>query len=435
MSTVPTLTVGGTDQTDFIHRKTLVVKLQSLDFTLVDPADDPVLHDAVSVDVPDWHGRVSTIESYPLRTAGGDDHRWVKVTCTNKVTAESDPAPFGLSDAPDGVTTFPYREFGYVQTLADQTDLATAEHRMTATVYEPGLVPGMTVEVTNDAEGLAATEFIITELTVEWLRDDVAQYQIQASVEGVPPVTLGGLIDDAGCDCGVYECVPPDLHVYVGDDLPMPQFACGIEASNPSGDRVCRSDVDPVPPRTIFLYSTAVYKVQYHVFHGPLVHDLTAALVRVSGGSPIFTFAAGGAGGPHPPIGASDWMEGSPPYTDDWAVYLADFPTTGASGQDSSVVAEVIYVSGPDPRFDTLPACINGDPQSGQRIEDEGFEGDGTTTDFTTAYPYGANTLEVFVNGLDWTAVLTETDPAAGDYGTAYPYPLGATVSVRYRGA
>jgi hypothetical protein len=428
MATVPTLIVGAVDQTDSIQHKTLGFRLKTLDFTLVDPATTPALHDTVSLDEPTWHGRVSTVESFPYRTAGGDDHRLVKVTATNKLVAPDDTAPFGLSDAPDLSTTYPYKDLVVIRTLADQTDLATAELRVHATIYQPGIVPGMTVEVTNAAESLTAEPVIVTEMTVSWLRDDAPEFRLESSDTGVPPVTLGGLIDDAGCDCGVFECVEPDWQVYTYDG--GGGMLCGI----PYPENTCNTNGDP--GNMVHLWAGATYRVQHTVFHWGATSHMQAMLASDAGsGTTVAITDMGSAGDP------GTW---GPPQT--YAVVNVTIATTGdyytrlygAGGAFtvdyySSISSTVWYVSGADPRFETSPPCLP--PHSGQLVIDPDSTGDGTTTDFTTAYPYGPGSLEVFVNGLDWTATLTESDPAAGDYGTAYPYPAGATVSVRYRGA
>jgi hypothetical protein len=124
--------------------------------------------------------------------------------------------------------------------------------------------------------------------------------------------------------------------------------------------------------------------------------------------------------------------------TDDYCVYLADFPRSGRNGVDSSSTAEVIYVSGSDPRFETLPVCTNGEPASGQVVRDGDAVGDGVTTSGTVSpeqpvpFSYVPGTLRVEVNGRNWTGVTTETDPDAGEYDLAYPPPLGSTIRVIY---
>lgn len=101
----------------------------------------------------------------------------------------------------------------------------------------------------------------------------------------------------------------------------------------------------------------------------------------------------------------------------------------------SSVSVHVKYVSGPDPRFIDLPPCSNGAPVGGQPVHDVTTAGDGTTTVYSSQFPYRPGTLAVWVNGLDWSAEVTEDDPTTGDYTLAYPPPLGATVWVRYLAA
>jgi hypothetical protein len=427
MATVPTLTVSGIDQTDFIQHKTLGFRLKTLDFTLVDPAVTPALHQPVNLDEPTWHGRVSTVESFPYRTAGGDDHRLVKVTATNKLVAPDDTAPFGLSDAPDLSTTYPYKDLVVIRTLADQTDLATAELRVHATIYQPGIVPGMTVDITNAAESLSAEPVIVTEMTVSWLRDDSPEFRLESSDTGVPPVTLGGVIEDAGCDCEIFECVEPDFTVYTEDGLN--QMACGI----PVADNSC--DSSHTAGDGCILYAGATYEIRYHVHHSPTSPRMTAYIASSTHPTGVAAAEMGSACDPGtwgPPIGYAEVVY-TVLTTDEY--YTRLFATTGAfcDSPTSSVSTEIVYLSGGDPRFESLAPCV--DPRTGQLVIDPDSTGDGTTVDFTTAYPYGPGSLEVFVNGLDWTATLTETDPAAGDYGTAYPPPLGATVSVRYRGA
>jgi hypothetical protein len=98
----------------------------------------------------------------------------------------------------------------------------------------------------------------------------------------------------------------------------------------------------------------------------------------------------------------------------------------GASGE-----LVVTYLDGPDPRFEDLDPCPGGFPVAGQPVE-QTFNGDGTTTSFTTPgapvtpLPYRPETIHLSVDGLDWTSLLTETDPATGDYELAYPIPVGS---------
>jgi hypothetical protein len=80
------------------------------------------------------------------------------------------------------------------------------------------------------------------------------------------------------------------------------------------------------------------------------------------------------------------------------------------------------------------PLPIN-QPTPGQQVNGPCFLGDGSTTAFTTAYPYLPGTLGLIVNGLDWLSHVTETDPTTGDGDIAYAPALGATVCPRYKAA
>ncbi len=434
MSTVPVLTIAAVDQTDFVQDKTLTIRLQTLDVVLVDPVTSPALHDGVTLDVPAWAGRVSTIESNPYKAKDGTYHRWVKLTCTNKHVAAGASAPFGLSDTPNHSTTYDYaKDFTYTQTLSDQTDLSTAEHRIACTIFRAGIVPGMTVAVTNSAESLSAVDFVVTQVTVDWLNDDFAKYHLEGSIEGVPPVTLGDIIASQGCDCPPFVCTPTDFHAF-----PDPGLTCVINASNPGGDRTCRSDVDHSPPQHIYLYAGAVYKVRYSVFHGGNDWGLSANMLDNHG--TYFGFDAGGtdpASPFFPPLALSDWITGSVPYDNYYEAYLHDFVRAGNDGIDSSIFAEIVYVSGPDPRFESLGPCSNGNPDPGQPISPEHLTGDGSTTAFTTAWPYMPGSLQVIVEGVDWSDQVVEDDATAGDYSLAYAPPAATdpepNVEVYYR--
>ncbi len=449
MATVPTLTVGGIDQTAFIHNKTLSMRLQSLDFTLVDPATTPDLHDVVSVDDPEWHGRVSTIESYPMRTASGDDHRWVKITCTNKHVALTATTPFALSDAPNYTTTFPYKDFGYIQTLADQTDLATAEHRAVGIVYEPGLLPGMIVDVTSAAEGLTAYGFYITEMTVEWLRDDVPFYRLELSAENDPPVTLGGLIENANCDCAPFEpCPEPDFTVHSFQDADV--LAC-VFPDHANGQTCESTDFMRV-------YRGATYKVEYNVYHAPDSNCLSVSLAVVGGAGLGTAGPLIGVCGSGPPavymgdLARHCMLDPTPddvpygicnftvdPGVGDYINVTTIMTECGCTAGDSfasSVSTHITWLEGPDPRFESLGPCEE-TPLPGQPIAPEEFSGDGTTDTFTLVWPYMPGSIYVVVEGVDWSDQVIESDPTNGDFALAYPPPTPtdaeANIEVYYR--
>ena len=76
-------------------------------------------------------------------------------------------APFGLSDASDGVTTFPYIDLDYT------TDVVGSVANSTLKCWKSGLFSGMTIQVTNNKFGWAAREFLIYEVTGKLVAGDM----------------------------------------------------------------------------------------------------------------------------------------------------------------------------------------------------------------------------------------------------------------------
>ena len=131
----------------------------------------PALGDAVTVDTPAWSGTVANVQE------DTDDRGTVifaKVTATNTDTAGASAAPFGLSDSPNGSTTFGYRKISrsrVARTTGDET-------RLELECWEEGLLPGQTVQLTNVLFGYSADDFTIVDCQVGWDRDDHAVYRI-----------------------------------------------------------------------------------------------------------------------------------------------------------------------------------------------------------------------------------------------------------------
>jgi hypothetical protein len=123
------------------------------------------------------------------------------------------------------------------------------------------------------------------------------------------------------------------------------------------------------------------------------------------------------------------------PRTADYWVGLDSVFFSFCNSWDSWVVCQTHYLSGPDPRFESLPPCSNGAPRINQRVRYTDVTGDGTTTAFDTDWAYIPGSLHVWINGLDWTPEINEDDPGTGDYTLDYPVPLGATSIVEYRRA
>ena len=59
--TTTALTVGGTDLTAAVAWGSMTCKLNTLDFTLVDPSSVPVIGDAAALTVPSWSGTVVSV--------------------------------------------------------------------------------------------------------------------------------------------------------------------------------------------------------------------------------------------------------------------------------------------------------------------------------------------------------------------------------------
>jgi hypothetical protein len=227
-------------------------------------------------------------------------------------------------------------------------------------------------------------------------------------------------------------CIPTDFGLFSNNNIG--DMACGVPAG---GDISCDSDHATTGPQ-FHLYAGNVYKVEYHVHHHGATSRMRALLKSATG--PLNAEAVaemGSAGDPvtwGPPLGYAR--------VDYTAVATADFWTEllGIAGAFvdnafSSVSTTITWLSGNDPRFVDLGPCSNGEPRVGQLVRYEDVTGDGTTTDFTTPFAYEPGSLHVFVNGLDWTPEVNETDPGAGEYTLDYPVPTGGTVTVQFRRA
>jgi hypothetical protein len=178
-----TLTVAAVDQTAFVAWGSMTCKLNTLDFTLIDPATRPTIGDAAVLTGPAWSGTVVSVETADI-VDRGTGHIAVKVSATNQAAATASAAPFGLSDAPDGVTTYGYRGLR-VQTAANQ-DGTTTIHG-SCTIEQAGLWPAMTFLLTSANHGIAAYGFSVTNTTVTWRRSDSPQYALEF---GDPIVTM-----------------------------------------------------------------------------------------------------------------------------------------------------------------------------------------------------------------------------------------------------
>jgi hypothetical protein len=248
-------------------------------------------------------------------------------------------------------------------------------------------------------------------------------------------------------------CEPTDYTVksFANSDV----MACVFPAHLPS--QACESDPGVSNSDAMLVYDGATYRIDYLVYHAPASNQLTAFLAYV-GGAYIGTSGPGVGNGTETGIYMGDLGRGCefgppddiPAASTEWTVpisgagsqyvtaALVEASCTSGDSYASSISAHITYLSGPDPRFSDLLPCTNGEPANGQEVRDPAAVGDGTTTSFTTGFPYAAGSLRIIVNGLDWTNVpnvVTETDPATGAYDLVYPFPLGSTVLVIYDAA
>ncbi len=327
--------------------------------------------------------------------------------------------------------------------------------------------------VTSAAEGLSANAFIITEMQTIWLMSDAAEYHIEASVEGVPPITLGGIIENAGCDCPPFnadDCVDPGVGGLscIGRDMNSHSYTeGGMRSANgvtlmtgnwyststdfarywKSGDSPSEYPDPGVTDDigngggcqgifsdgiTDYFVGGAPFAIRvWLIGPGTLTIATAAHIGGLSGpcvplatavGATAFVSTLGGS------VASGSAAPGSPVTVtipdDDECAHYVDIFGDGAWG----------YAGANWTPLSTFEACT---PDPGQPIVPEHFTGDGSTTTFTLAWPYMPGSLVVLVEGVDWSDQVTEDDPSIGDFSLAYPPPLATdpepNVEVHYR--
>src|SRR5437899_1395930 len=96
------------DLTAYLLHGSLTIKLNTVDFALLDPpAGSMLLSDGVRIRNPTWSGTVvavTTSDPVDLR----NNHVVYSVTATNAVALPTDTAPFDLSDVPSATPPFDY---------------------------------------------------------------------------------------------------------------------------------------------------------------------------------------------------------------------------------------------------------------------------------------------------------------------------------------
>ncbi len=178
---IPFLTVGAVDQTSFVLLSSLSLKYNTFDFALKNPATKPVLGNTVTLGgPPGWTGTIASVRTTDATLTYGI----VNITATNSNVAAASAATFGLSDAPNNVTTFGFRDMSV--TLSTNLD-ATTTTTGTCTIRRAGLWPAMTFQLTSASRGYVAQSFSVRDVIVTWLLRSQPIYRITF---GDPIVTM-----------------------------------------------------------------------------------------------------------------------------------------------------------------------------------------------------------------------------------------------------
>jgi hypothetical protein len=212
-----------------------------------------------------------------------------------------------------------------------------------------------------------------------WMR--VLNRQVVATSEEWYTVTVematavGGLNADGSPSAG-WVCIPTDFSLGTGFDggggsameVIFPDHTNGQSAASP---HVSNDDM-------FYVYNGALYSIDYFCYHAPESNFLTAFLVEHSTdlniGSTPAPFAIAGSGSSYGMgdkyVRCSDVPNDIPAATRTWTstitgyVYarLVEQSCAGGDSYASSLSVHMNYVSGPDPRYEGLPACSNGSP-------------------------------------------------------------------------
>lgn len=191
------LNIDSVDQIDYLQGRSLRTRqassgTSSLDLTLIDPVVLPAVDDVVEIldgMTVLWSGVATVVKVDDFYTKA----LFVSVTASNDDVASIDPAPFGLSDDPDGATTFGYSDLSTTES-SESDGIHTTATLQTRTA---GLLAGMVVAVTNALHGWAAEEFSINELTTEYQIEGQILYRLAL---GDPKVKLSAWLATAAED-------------------------------------------------------------------------------------------------------------------------------------------------------------------------------------------------------------------------------------------
>src|SRR3990167_2731277 len=186
----PFVQVGAVDQSAYVLLDSMSLKFNTFDFALKNPATTPALDDAVTLGLPTWSGTVASVTTTDLRV----DYKLVTITATNTDVAAASAGPFGLSDTPNGTTTFPFQGMSVKTT----TNLdASVETTCSCTIFRAGLWPAMTFELTSANRGYSAQSFTARDVTVTWPLKTNPTFRVEF---GDPIVTMSVWVASKAAD-------------------------------------------------------------------------------------------------------------------------------------------------------------------------------------------------------------------------------------------
>ncbi len=195
-----TISVAGVDRTGTgvagapgLLYASITLKLNTIDFALLDPAAIPALGDAIVTTDPAWSGTVAAVTTSDVVDLR-NSHVIATVTATNANALPNDTAPFDLSDVPgDSTSEWELEDGSGPWLLESGTDFAPGSWLTEAalaygysglsvrsmagsppttlgrcTVQQPGLRPGNTVHVTSLNQGLSAVAYQVNQASVTW---------------------------------------------------------------------------------------------------------------------------------------------------------------------------------------------------------------------------------------------------------------------------
>jgi hypothetical protein len=174
---------GSHDLTAFILAGSLVVKLNTLDVTLIDPNFISNKGATITLTNPAWVGtQISSSTTDPVDLK--NSHQFQMITATNASAAPGGASPFDLSDTPNNSTTYGYRGLS-VKTTNNLDGTQTVAG--TCTINQGGYLPGMTFKLTSANQGISAVTYTIQQVTTRFIGIAIPIYQIDF---GDPIVTL-----------------------------------------------------------------------------------------------------------------------------------------------------------------------------------------------------------------------------------------------------